>query len=250
MERPKIRIGKDFTVLWNIYKRENGEKTPYMLAAGKENYVLRLWTPYGKQDITRFDIDENTIQFDFLGKDQKHLGNYSLELVERKNAIGMVTVDTAGFTLVAYSRYETDGGDSDVVIQDVKLESELGLNPIVSLTIDTEFSEVSHNALSNFVVTQKFNEVDVKVKKLAEAVDNMVPEVGSNGNWIVNGKDTGSPARGEKGEKGDKGDVVDAAYMEFDVDNDMSLNLTFISTNDQLSLEFELDEDGYLTVDK
>jgi hypothetical protein len=66
----------------------------------------------------------------------------------------------------------------------------------------------------------------------------------------VNGKDTGSPARGEKGEKGEKGDVVDAAYMEFDVDNDMVLNLTFISTNDQLSLEFELDEDGYLTVDK
>lgn len=173
MERPKIRIGKDFTVLWNIYKRENGVKTPYMLAAGKENYVLRLWTPYGKQDITRFDIDENTIQFDFLGKDQKHLGNYSLELVERKNAIGMVTVDTAGFTLVAYSRYETDGGDSDVVIQDVKLESELGLTPMVSLTIDTELSETSHNAVSNYVITEKFKQVDDKIKVLQDAVETL-----------------------------------------------------------------------------
>lgn len=171
METAKIRIGKDFTILWRIYKKENGEKTPYMLAAGKENYILRLWTPYGKQEITRFEIDENTIQFDFLGKDQKHLGNYSLELVERKNAIGMVTVDTAGFTLVAFSRYETDGNNSDVVIQDVKLETELGLTPIVSLTIDTEFSDTSHNAVSNYVLTEKFKQVDEKIKVLQSAVD-------------------------------------------------------------------------------
>ena len=173
METAKIRIGKDFTILWRIYKKENGEKTPYMLAAGKENYILRLWTPYGKQEITRFEIDENTIQFDFLGKDQKHLGNYSLELVERKNAIGMVTVDTAGFTLVAFSRYETDGNNSDVVIQDVKLETELGLTPIVSLTIDTEFSDTSHNAVSNYVLTEKFKQVDEKIKVLQSAVDTL-----------------------------------------------------------------------------
>lgn len=173
METAKIRIGKDFTILWRIYKKENGEKTPYMLAAGKENYILRLWTPYGKQEITRFEIDENTIQFDFLGKDQKHLGNYSLELVERKNAIGMVTVDTAGFTLVAFSRYETDGNNSDVVIQDVKLETELGLTPIVSLTIDTEFSETSHNAVSNFVLTERFNKVEKEIKVLQNAVESL-----------------------------------------------------------------------------
>lgn len=72
----------------------------------------------------------------------------------------------------------------------------------------------------------------------------IVPQVGPNGNWWVDGVDTGNPTRGEKG------DVVDASYMEFDVDDDMNLNLTFISTNDQLSLDFEIDENGYLTVDK
>lgn len=161
METPKIRIGKDFTILWRIYKRKNGEKTPYMLEAGKENYILRLWTPYGKQEITRFDIEENEIRFDFLGKDQKHLGNYSLELIERKNAIGMVTVDTVGFTLVGVSRYETDGDNSDIIIQDVQLDSELGLAPMVSLTIDTELSETSHNAVANYVITEALkNKVD------------------------------------------------------------------------------------------
>ena len=173
MDTPKIRIGKDFTIIWRIYKKENEVKTPYILSAGKENYILRLWTPYGKQEITRFEINENAIQFDFLGKDQKHLGNYSLELIERKNAIGMVTVDTTGFTLVAFSRYETTGGDSDIVIQDVKLETELGLAPIVSLNIDTEFSEISHNAVSNYVITTEFKKVNDKIKDLQSEVEKL-----------------------------------------------------------------------------
>lgn len=31
-------------------------------------------------------------------------------------------------------------------------------------------------------------------------------EIGSNGNWFINGVDTGKPSRGEKGDKGDQGD--------------------------------------------
>ena len=29
-------------------------------------------------------------------------------------------------------------------------------------------------------------------------------EIGSNGNWFINGEDTGKPSRGEKGDKGDQ----------------------------------------------
>ena len=31
-------------------------------------------------------------------------------------------------------------------------------------------------------------------------------EIGDNGNWFIDGEDTGMPSRGEKGDKGDKGD--------------------------------------------
>lgn len=90
---------------------------------------------------------------------------------------------------------------------------------------------------------------DLSVLNLSSSFDALriypiIPQVGPNGNWWVDGVDTGNPARGEKG------DVVDASYMEFDVDDDMNLNLTFISTNDQLELDFNIDENGYLTVDK
>ena len=33
-----------------------------------------------------------------------------------------------------------------------------------------------------------------------------VIEIGENGNWYIDGVDTGKPSRGEKGEKGDKGE--------------------------------------------
>lgn len=164
METPKIRIGKDFKVEWNIYQRKDGDKTPYMLNAEKGDYVLRLWTPYGKQEITAFEIKDNTISFEFLGKDQKYVGNYSVELIERKDAIGMMTVDTTGFTLVPYSRFESEGGDGSVVIKDVQLEGELALAPMVSVTIDTELSESSLHAIANATVT-------AELKKKLEAED-------------------------------------------------------------------------------
>lgn len=35
--------------------------------------------------------------------------------------------------------------------------------------------------------------------------DGVIPVIGSNGNWFIDGEDTGMPAVGEKGEKGDTG---------------------------------------------
>ena len=47
------------------------------------------------------------------------------------------------------------------------------------------------------------NGVDLGMPAKAEAV---VPTIGENGNWWVDGKDTGKPARGEQGSQGDKGE--------------------------------------------
>ena len=78
---------------------------------------------------------------------------------------------------------------------------------------------------------------DVDTKKPASY------HVGHNGNWWVGEVDTGKPARGEKG------DVVDAAYLDFVIDSNMKLNLTFISGNGDLNMQFTLGEDGHLTLD-
>ena len=43
----------------------------------------------------------------------------------------------------------------------------------------------------------------------ADGADGSVVEIGENGNWYIDGEDTGMPSRGEKGDKGDKGDQGD-----------------------------------------
>ena len=40
----------------------------------------------------------------------------------------------------------------------------------------------------------------------ADGADGSVVEIGENGNWYIDGEDTGMPAKGEKGDKGDQGE--------------------------------------------
>ena len=123
MER-SIRIGKDFNVRWSINKVVDGERQPYELA-GKE-LVLQYRTPYGLKEATEWKVVGNTIVWTFRGKEQKALGSYELILTENGGKDGMVTVDTCrAFKLVAHSCEETEGSGSDIVIEDVVLESEV-----------------------------------------------------------------------------------------------------------------------------
>ena len=123
MER-SIRIGKDFNVRWSIRKVVDGERQPYELA-GKE-LVLQYRTPYGLKEATEWKTEGNTIVWTFRGKEQKALGSYELILTENGGKDGMVTVDTCrAFKLVAHSCVATEGSGSDIVIEDVVLESEV-----------------------------------------------------------------------------------------------------------------------------
>lgn len=123
MER-SIRIGKDFNVRWSINKVVDGERQPYELA-GKE-LVLQYRTPYGLKEASEWKAEGNTIVWTFRGKEQKALGSYELILTENGGKDGMVTVDTCrAFKLVAHSCEETEGSGSDIVIEDVVLESEV-----------------------------------------------------------------------------------------------------------------------------
>lgn len=72
----------------------------------------------------------------------------------------------------------------------------------------------------------------------------IVPEIGENGNWFIEGKDTGKPARGEAGS------AVEIAYVSFNVNGLMELVMNY-SYGDEVTIpDFSLDEDGYLTLEK
>lgn len=71
----------------------------------------------------------------------------------------------------------------------------------------------------------------------------IIPQIGENGNWFVDGVDTGQPARGEAGS------AVNTAYVSFNINGLMELEMNY-SYGDEGLPEFALDEDGYLNLEQ
>lgn len=126
----KTRIGKDFNVIWSVFKIVNGQRQPYELEG--KNVMLILVSPYGSQaPVEGWTAIGNVVQWTFRGKDQKFVGTYRLILVENAGSYGMVTVDSCdAFALVAHSCEESGGDASTVVIESIQLESEVTLTPL------------------------------------------------------------------------------------------------------------------------
>ena len=123
---------------------------------GKE-LLLFYSTVRGQKKVPEFTVQSNIVQWTFHGKDQQELGTYTVTLVANNQSIGMVTIDYCeAFALVKRSCM-TGGGDADgIAVETVEL----------STTVD---------------VLQ---------------VQPIIPEIGDNGNWYINGIDTGKPSRG------------------------------------------------------
>lgn len=124
----KVRIGKDFTIRWALLTSE-GE--PYAINA--DAAILRIYSPYGAKDAIGFIVSGNVIEWVFKGKDQKHLGDYTIELVENNGRDGMVSVDfVEAFTLVAHTNEESLNDEGAVEIQTIELTSQIALAPVTT----------------------------------------------------------------------------------------------------------------------
>lgn len=124
----KVRIGKDFTIRWALLTSE-GE--PYAINA--DAAILRIYSPYGAKDAIGFIVSGNIIEWVFKGKDQKHLGDYTIELVENNGRDGMVSVDSEdAFTLVAHTNEESLNDEGAVEIQTIELTSQIALAPVTT----------------------------------------------------------------------------------------------------------------------
>ena len=122
----KIRIGKDFTVVWSIYRRTADKREAYDLTG--LNLTLHLQNAYRTEEIKDFSVEGNTITWVFRGRDQKSIGSYSLVLIQNNGEDGMMTIDKVNaFMLVAHTKDETGNNEGAVKIQTVRLESESGI---------------------------------------------------------------------------------------------------------------------------
>lgn len=98
--------------------------TPYSLA-GKD-ITIYLKTRLEKKEVKDFSVAGNTISWTFYGKDQKHLGKHSLELVINENEVGMITTDKCGFiNLVSCSCYEGGSDEGNITTESIELTTTL-----------------------------------------------------------------------------------------------------------------------------
>ena len=115
-----IRIGNDIIVSWSIF----AEGAPYSLE-GKE-VTLYLCSQFGKRRAEGYAITGNQITWTFFGKEQKHSGKYSLELVINEDAEGMITTDACDFVNLVDCSCKVGGADdAGVQTESIALTSTL-----------------------------------------------------------------------------------------------------------------------------
>lgn len=195
----RIRIGKDFDVIWSI-RDEDGE--PYDLT-GKDLHLC-LITPYRRQEIRDYTVEGNTVSWTFRGRDQKYTGAYSLELTENQGRDGMQTVDTCtAFELVAHSCEESlePGGSVSIIATElsgeletdaVQLEStmsaaaleltgDVAFAPYVKIEVDTALSAESENPVANYVLTAEINALKEAVQDNTDAITTLTADINTEG---------------------------------------------------------------------
>lgn len=125
----------------------------------KDRDLMLLYsTIRGPKKASDFSVASNVLTWTFPGKDQKELGSYTLTLVENNQEAGMLTIDYCeAFALVRRSCMTGGNDDDGIAVETVEL----------STTVD---------------VLQ---------------IQPVIPEIGDNGNWYINGIDTGKSSLGK-----------------------------------------------------
>jgi hypothetical protein len=172
----KIRIGNDIEILWAIYAEQEGKQVPYDLTGRK--LTLYVSNQLATWKVDNFEVSENAIRWIFLGKDQKHIGAYTLTLIENEGMENMHTVDVCNaFRLVNRTcKFEKDEDNVNNVT--LRLSSDFFVEePINKIFIDSELSLDSANPVENRVITKKINDIEAT---LMPDTDKDVEEVWNN----------------------------------------------------------------------
>lgn len=199
----KFRIGNDLSVCWAIL---DDNDQPFSLS-GKD-VKLFVTHPRGRVEVTDDTTiqDDHVIVWDFAASKQRYLGTYklSVEIYTSPTTRVLKRDINEAFSLVSDSLYEDiESGKPDI--------NESGLLRLSSVL----------EVLRVFPV---------------------IPQIGENGNWVVEGVDTGKPARGEAGS------AVELAYVTLYIDENMNLIFDYLPSENSEALAFELTAEGYLNL--
>ena len=123
----KKRIGNDIHFAWTVNRKyEDGTVSPESFE--NKTVELVLLNSLGRPAaITVTAVNTGIVQFEFAGKDQTMLGDYTAVLYENRNDEGMVTLDSVhAVTLVRHTQDESDNDALNITSEAVELEGTIG----------------------------------------------------------------------------------------------------------------------------
>lgn len=180
------RAGNPLLIYWDFnIKKTDG--TVEMLPLEGKPLRLTLITPRGKKEIKDYKVHGNIIEWLFSAKYQTTYGDHSL-LLEVLSPSGEVVSASDQCKFVRIIDSSCIESDNDVTLEIPEDEE------VQVITLSTEMSVVR--------------------------VMPVYPEIGPNGNWWIDGVDTGKPSRGEPGSGGGGGGYIFPSDMNSDFSND------------------------------
>lgn len=121
-----IRIGNDIYIEWSIFR----DGTPYVLE--ELDLSLYLKNIFGRERIEDYTISGNKVMWTFHGKDQEHIGKYTLELVINEQKPGMATTDYVDFVYLTPKTSCCQGEDEEnITTETIALSSTMEFAPTV-----------------------------------------------------------------------------------------------------------------------
>ena len=176
----RILIGNDINVSWrvNLYDPSEERLVPLSSVSG---VGVQLIVGTHSIDLTpensSLNIVDNLITFTFYGRDQVYPGAYILKLYDKTSAT--ITYYACNAFVIVNRDGEDIGTDPEIV----DIESTVNLNR----TLVTK--------------GEKGDKGDPGVDGAAGSIGSILT-IGENGNWWIDGVDTGIPATGAQGESG------------------------------------------------
>ena len=172
------RIHNDLNVMWSIF----ADGAPFSLEGKQVTIYLR--TPYSKKEIVGYSISGNVITWKFLGKDQKHTGKHSLELVINEDAEGMVTTDACDFVNLVDCSCKVGGNDdAGVQTESIELTSTLeyvagsgGGESYDDTYLRTEVARLEKEKADKTEVAEqgrKLDELSSEIQQISEKVEHL-----------------------------------------------------------------------------
>lgn len=150
-----IKIGNDIEIKWSIFTGSMVDNEPYNLDG--KNITVYLKSKCEVEKAKDISVSGNVVTCYFYGKDQRHLGVYSIELVENEGEKGMFSIDeNNAFEIVKHTRDTHNNDEGNLSFNTLEFSTAKQINVVINFEVDDSMN-LNMTYISNNKITPAFS---------------------------------------------------------------------------------------------